>query len=108
MEKKSRAGETFVTALINRLTEAKRLQGLGHTRDIVVSIPQHIASTNLEAQKIMKLSGEMNRTPELHLAVDLETSTTDGRNREQLKLFDLVFHITSQTDLDRAISLLER
>ena len=108
MEKKSREGETFVTALINRLTEAKKTQAVGYNRDLVISIPKNIVDTHPGAQQVLLMSGKISRTPELNLKVDLEQSTTDGLNRERVKLLDLVFHITSETDLDGAISLLEK
>lgn len=103
---KKREGETFLTALIHRLEEMKEIGEVGHTRDIVITVPRDLVDEDAKAQKFVAKAGAINRNESLNLPTLMEARNDKDKEGKQLVLIDFVFSVSKETDIDSAIEFL--
>lgn len=103
---KKRDGETFTTALIHRLQETKAIGEVGHTREIVISVPKELVDTEAKAQSFVKKAGMISRDPALKLEVKMEPKEIKDIEGNPRVLLDFVFSVTKETNIDAVIQFI--
>lgn len=105
-DKNDRTGETFATALINRLKETRDKGNVGYARDIVISLPKSAIDTSEDAVFFLQKSGEISRDESLGLPVELEYTKAKDINGNAIIIVDIVFKYTEATDVEAVAKFL--
>lgn len=105
-EKADRKGETFSSALINRLRETQEIGDTGYVREVVITVPKDSLNDSLDAKTFIKMAGEISRDSSFGLPVNLENVTAPDLSGNPIVLINVVFKYSDKTNVARVIEFL--